>query len=239
MPRQAPASVLLAPKYGPTPRGIFEQMNLPIPLREPFSFLVHPVSRASFFEHILELDVFTERELDLLWKAYDVAEREFDGLFRKSGERYFEHLRRATLILIIYLNVRDANMIAAMILHDIVEMRRRHWTLKRLTSVFNEEVASLVLWLTKLPRSRSLPRKAVIDEEYFMRLERAPREVILLKAADRLDNLLTLWAKSPRKVRQILYETETYILPLLHKYNILVEETEAVLAYIKAQLNKP
>lgn len=236
MQRELPASILLAPKKEPTVQKIFDQMNLPILLREDFLFLLHSRSRKEFFDTLVTLARLSKSELALITRAYDVAEREFRDIFRESGERYFEHLRRCVLILILYVGILDANMIAAMLLHDLLEMKRRSWSYERLAKVFNEEVAMLVWWLTKLPRNKTTPTRALVNAEYFLRLSRAPLDAIILKAVDRLDNLLTLWPKSLRKVRRILRDTETYVLPLLRTHDVLDDEVQVVVTFIKEAL---
>jgi (p)ppGpp synthase/HD superfamily hydrolase len=236
MRRKKPASKPLARKKRPGPRKIFAQMNLPVSLRDRFAFLLYWATRVMFFYFIEDLEDFSKAELRLIKKAYDVAEREFDGENRKSGERYFEHLRRCALILIIHYKVRDANMVAAMLLHDIIEMKRREWNVVRLTVVFNADVAMLVWWLTKPPLNKCWPTKALVNRAYWRRLARAPRRVVILKSADRDDNLLTLWAKSLRKVRQILADTEKYIIPVKRKHRVPILDTLVMIKYIRKEL---
>lgn len=53
--------------------------------------------------------------------AYQDAKDAFREKYREGGERYFEHIRAVALILILYLRVRDYELIIAALLHDIVE----------------------------------------------------------------------------------------------------------------------
>lgn len=236
MRRKLPASIPLAPKSVPSARRIFEKMNFPVSLRDRFAFLLYWASRTAFLYFIESRGFFTKAEIRLIEKAYNVAEREFEGIFRKSGERYFEHLRRCALILIIHYHVRDANMVAAMLLHDIIEAKRRKWSVDRLTAVFNADVAMLVWWVTKPGKSRRFPTKARINAEHFRRLDRAPKRAIILKSADRDDNLITIWVKSLRKVSQILWETERYILPLKRRHIIPVGDTLKIIKHVRKEL---
>ncbi|OGG57090.1 hypothetical protein A3D71_04395 [Candidatus Kaiserbacteria bacterium RIFCSPHIGHO2_02_FULL_55_20] len=236
MRRKLPASIPLAPKPIPSTRKIFEKMNLPVALRDRFAFLLYWAVRSAFLYFIESLGAFNKAEIRLIEKAYNVAEREFSGIFRESGERYFEHLRRCALILIIHRNVRDANMIAAMLLHDIIEMKRREWNVERLTAVFNSDVAMLVWWLSKRAISRSLPTKAHVNAEYWRRFGRAPKRVVVLKSVDRKDNLITIWAKSIVKVRQVLDDTEKHIIPAMRKYRIPFGDTLKIIKYVREEL---
>ncbi len=223
----------------PTPREIFEKMNLPMILRPKFDFLVYARTREKFFETITSWHIYTEDELELIRKAYDVAEREFNGIYRMSGEPYFEHLRRCALILVLYMGIRNINMIVAMILHDLIETKRTLWSHDRVAAVFNAEVAELVLALTKRARGKRYPSKHAVNLEYFSWLanEHVDYRVILLKAVDRLDNLLTLWPKSKRKIKHTLGETEHYLMPVFSRRGILVFELTLVIRHIRAALH--
>jgi (p)ppGpp synthase/HD superfamily hydrolase len=78
-------------------------------------------SRASFFGVVERYYPKGSSDYFLIESAYNTAKDAFRDGVREGGERYFEHLRAVALILMVYLRVRDANVIAAALLHDIVE----------------------------------------------------------------------------------------------------------------------
>ncbi len=180
-------------------------------------FLKSAENRETFFARIKRLFPYSDQRYILIERAYDTAKDEFKQFYRESGERYFEHLRRVTIIAIDYLYVTNYHMIAACLLHDIVE-DIKSWTVEKVRLSFGEEVACLVDWLTKTDKTI-----------YHERFINAPREFFLIKLPDRLDNLLTLWDCSPAKVRRKIKETRGHYLPFAKKHLILPHEIEKAL----------
>jgi len=180
-------------------------------------FLKSAENRETFFARIKRLFPCSDQRYILIERAYDTAKDEFKQFYRESGERYFEHLRRVTIIAIDYLYVTNYHMIAACLLHDIVE-DIKSWTVEKVRLSFGEEVACLVDWLTKTDKTI-----------YHERFINAPREFFLIKLPDRLDNLLTLWDCSPAKVRRKIKETRGHYLPFAKKHLILPHEIEKAL----------
>lgn len=165
-------------------------------------------------------------------RAYSVAKDAFRHIPRDGGDRYFEHLRAVALILIEYLFVHDHQMIVAALLHDIVE-DIGEWNFDRLTNEFGERVSELVWWVTK-PKEAEFKNKAERDRHYHQQLhERAPRDAIVIKLADRLHNLVTMWEVSPEKRERKILETENFYLPLAVREMILIHEIQAILNELK------
>ena len=119
--------------------------------------------------------------------------------------RYFEHPRRVALILIDLGRILDPLMLEAALLHDGIEdtpdltaaMIERHW---------GSDVARLVQALSKVPEEGYLDRLWAFGDW----------RVLLIKAADRLDNLRSLrpdQVSAAFRARQ-LEETRAKYLPL-------------------------
>lgn len=115
--------------------------------------------------------------------------------------RYFEHTRRAALVLIDEARIHDPTLVICALLHDGMEDTRlinfpriKHW--------FGREVAETVRLLTK--------EKGV---DYVERLrESADWRALILKACDRLDNLRSLGAGSKEfQVKQVKETKEKYL----------------------------
>lgn len=164
-------------------------------------------------------------EYRLIEKAYNVAKEAFRGKFRDEGVRYFEHLRAVALILIVHVRVLDANIIAAALLHDIME-DIPNWTQERLAHEFNELVAMYVFYVSEPPLEEFSGDKQKRSRAYHHKLAIAPREAILVKLADRLHNVVTLWHRSNDNQRNKVRETQDFYLPLAEKFVILVHELE-------------
>lgn len=150
------------------------------------------VDRDHFFRLVARRFPEHSVEYQLIVKAYDTAKDAFRGRTREgNGERYFEHLRAVALIVMEYLRVSDANVIAAALLHDLPE-DIVGWGQDRMAREFNAEVAQYVWWVTK-PELEDGESKEERNRRYHENLRRAPRKALIVKLADRLHNLLDMW----------------------------------------------
>lgn len=219
------------------PLGSTRGTNMPMRLRSKLGFLSKAESRETFFARIAEIFPHSDQRYKLIEKAYDTARKEFRNKLRDSGKRYFEHLRASTLILIVYLRVRDPDLIAAMLLHDIVE-DIKGWAQDRLAREFNERVAEYVYWVTKPKLGGQFKTPDEVDRKYHRQLRDAPREAILMKVCDRLHNLITMWHQETPRMRRKISETRDFILPLAEKHQLLIHEIEDVLGVIERRLGR-
>lgn len=170
-------------------------------------------------------------EYRLIVKAYDTTEDAFRGRTREgNGERYFEHLRCVALIVMEYLHVSDAKVIAAALLHDIVE-DIPWWDQGRVAREFGDEIANYVWWVTK-PALGEDGDKEGRSRCYHENLRRAPREALIIKLADRLHNMLDMWGVDPEKQRRKVQETQDFYLPLAVQQILLIHELESAIAEI-------
>jgi GTP pyrophosphokinase len=86
------------------------------------------------------MDNPSQSDIDLIYKAYDFAEKNHKGQFRKNGEPYVNHLFETAKILA-QLGM-TATTISAGLLHDVVE--DTEVTLEELQKEFGQEIAFLV-----------------------------------------------------------------------------------------------
>lgn len=187
--------------------------------------------RAAFFGIIGRFYPKHSDEYKLIQKAYNTAKDAFRGKVRESGERYFEHLRAVALILILYLRVRDANVIAAALLHDLLE-DVDDWDQDLIALSFNTKVSELVFWVTKDDCKIYGGDKEERNRDYHRKLGIAVREAIIIKLVDRLHNIITLWASDKEKQRRKVRETQDFYIPLAEKFAILIQELESALSEI-------
>ena len=87
-----------------------------------------------------------EDSLNLILKAYDVANKMHEGQVRKSGDPYIQHPLEVAYILAT-LHV-GPNTIAAGLMHDVLE--DTEMTKQEMASLFNDEVAEIVDGVTKI-----------------------------------------------------------------------------------------
>lgn len=189
-------------------------------------------NRDSFFGRIGEIFPPTDERYKLISKAYETAKDTFDKKYRDSGVRYFEHLRGVSLITLVHLRMRDAHLISAAMLHDIIE-DCPDWPFERVERNFGERIATLVWWLSK--KDDPALSKEENDRRYHRQLKDAPREAIIIKMADRLHNLMTMWSQDQEKIQRKVSETLNFILPLAEEHMVLVHELEDVLDMLGKQ----
>jgi len=157
-------------------------------------------------------------DTDLINKAYVYASRMHDGQMRKSGDEYFIHpVSVADIIADMRL---DASSVCAALLHDVVE--DCEVSLPEVETVFGEEVAFLVDGVTKLGKVNFASREDRQAESFRKMLVAMARDirVLLVKLADRLDNMRTLEHMSPSSQERIARETIEIYAPLAGRLGI-------------------
>ena len=159
---------------------------------------------------------------DLLYLAYTFAKEAHEGQMRLNGQKYIEHPLRTAQILA---DIRmDQSSIIAGLLHDIPEDTLL--TLHDIRENFGEEVAVLVEGITKLGKLkyRGIERYLENLRKMFIAMASDIRTIII-KFADRLDNLETLYALPERKQYRIAEETLEIYGPIAHRLGIGVLRT--------------
>ncbi|MCO1339589.1 bifunctional (p)ppGpp synthetase/guanosine-3',5'-bis(diphosphate) 3'-pyrophosphohydrolase [Kocuria polaris] len=152
-------------------------------------------------------------DLDLITRAFNVAERQHEGQKRKSGDPYITHpVAVATILAEMGMT---GSTLAAALLHDTVE--DTDYSLQQLTQEFGSEVAMLVDGVTKLDKVKfgdaaqaETVRKMVIAMARDIR-------VLLIKLADRLHNARTWRYVSPKSSARKARETLEIFAPLAHR----------------------
>ncbi len=156
----------------------------------------------------------TKGDRDLVKRAYDFAREIHAGKKRLSGEEYIEHPLRVALTLA-ELGL-DSSTIAAGLLHEVSD----EWgvDLKKIEKEFGDEIAFLVRNVIKLGKLkyRGKEEQAENVRKLFMALAQDIR-VILIKIADRLDNVKTLEYVPESKRNRIALETLEVYAPLANR----------------------
>src|SRR5215470_5517391 len=157
-------------------------------------------------------------DLDLVKRTYEFAAKAHDGQLRRSGDPYVIHpLGVATTIAELKLDVPS---ICAGLLHDCVEDTSA--TTEEITQLFGGEIAFLAEGVTKLgkiPWNNKEERQAENFRKMLLAMARDIR-VILIKLADRIDNMRTLDAMPPEKQERIARETMDIYAPLANRLGI-------------------
>lgn len=156
-----------------------------------------------------------EREMDLLEKAFQLAEKSHSEQKRKSGEPFVNHpLRVALTISQMKLGI---NAVIASVLHDVVE--DCEIPVSEIKSQFNEEVYFLVNGLTKVNKIKYKEDDDTEKENFRNMILAIAKDlrIILIKLTDRLDNMKTLWPLEPKKKRKKSLETLEILAPLAYR----------------------
>jgi (p)ppGpp synthase/HD superfamily hydrolase len=202
-------------------------------LLEKMPYLDDPGNKESFLRRIERIYPYPTDEYHFIERAYQTAKDAFREKYREDQlTRYFEHLRVVTLIGIDHLRIIDHEVIAALLLHDIVE-DISGWTVQRVKKEFGAKVAKLVAYASK-PNIKDFPDKETRDKVYHRRFMTAPRKFFFIKLPDRLHNLWTLGACSRDKQERKIIETKRYYMPYAEREKILIHELEEAIARIEA-----
>ena len=158
-----------------------------------------------------------QRNHPLVGHAYHFANASHEGQDRDAGQPYITHPIGVALILASELGfARDAEMMAAALLHDAVEDSAL--TLNDIEPTFGKNIATLVSGVTKVEGSKTgrTARRIATLQHLFTHARRDPR-VLILKLADRMYNMRSLDGISENDRRQrIARETIDIYAPLSH-----------------------
>ncbi len=152
-------------------------------------------------------------DLQLIERAFVVAEDKHRGQMRKSGDAYITHpLAVATILAELGMT---PSTIAAALLHDTVE--DTNYSLTQLRADFGDEIAMLVDGVTKLDKvvygeaaQAETVRKMVVAMSRDIR-------VLVIKLADRLHNARTWRYVSAASAARKAAETLEIFAPLAHR----------------------
>src|SRR5512143_2649693 len=149
----------------------------------------HPLAHPTFADLRDALAGVAPGDLALIERAYAMAELSHAGQVRDEGAPFIEHPLRVGLILATELHRTDTALICAALLHDVVEDSSvREADVRR---AFGHEVAHLVGLLTK-EKVHDPQAKREATRRYLKQIAAALPDALVLKLADRLDNLRSL-----------------------------------------------
>ncbi len=161
---------------------------------------------------------------DLVLKAFRLASEAHKDMRRKSGEPYIVHPLSVAIIVSRELGLGTNSVISAL-LHDVVE--DTDYTLDDVKNNFGDKITSIIDGLTKI--SGVFDKNSTLQLENFKKLLLTLSDdvrVILIKLADRLDNMRTLDSLPENKQLKIAGETLYLFAPLAHRLGLYTMKTE-------------
>lgn len=165
-----------------------------------------------------------EEDLKLIRNAYEYASKKHFSQKRITGDDYITHPLNVAWILT---DVKaDGKAISAALLHDTIEDSDS--TFEEISSLFGEDVANIVDGVTKINRlnfSSDSEQMAANQRKILVGLSSDVR-VLIVKLADRLHNMRTLYVLSEAKQKKKAKETLEILTPVAHRLGIYKIKSE-------------
>lgn len=160
----------------------------------------------------------SDEDIELIKKAYLFASKAHAGQLRLTGDDYMLHPLNVALILTeIY---ADAQTLSAALLHDVINFA--NVTIEEIEKEFGPEMKELVDGISRINKlSLSADNEALVSyhKKILVGLSGDVR-IIILKIADRLHNMRTLWAIPENKRKEKAKETLEILVPIAHRLGI-------------------
>lgn len=159
----------------------------------------------------------TDKEIALVQDAYSFAREAHDGQMRKGGDPYIVHPIAVARIVAEELEL-GANAVCAAFLHDVVEDTPH--TIEEICNRFGDDVAFLVDVVTKRKKEHYAHSKQVDNYKQILDSVHYDIRALMVKLADRLNNMRTLESMSASKQMKIAGETDFFYAPLANRLGL-------------------
>ena len=181
----------------------------------------------------VEKYVKSKNSIDLIVKSYELAKKQHEGQFRKSGDPYIQHPIEVAYMLAC-LKV-SPETICAGFLHDVLE--DTDITKEKIIKDFGTDVADIVDGVTKIGKLKYLTKERALAKTHQKILLAMAKDirVILVKLIDRVHNMRTLEFQPHDKQVKIAQETLELYAPLAHRigmYRVKAELEDTAFKYI-------
>jgi len=179
---------------------------------------------ASLVENLLRCN--KEGDMEMIDKAFRIANEAHWNMRRKSGEPYILHPIAVARIVNQEIGL-GARSITAALLHDVVE--DTEYTLEQVERDFGPKIAHLIDGLTKISGTYNKESSSSMQAENFRKMLMTLSDdmrVILIKIADRLHNMRTLDSLPEHKRMKLAGETIFLYAPLAHRLGLFAIKSE-------------
>ena len=157
-------------------------------------------------------------KINLIKEAFVFAEQKHQNKKRLTGEPHINHSLNVVSILTT-INA-DAETLAAAFLHDILEDSET--TIEELEKNFAKEITDLIIGFTKINKLNFKLESEALNVNYRKILVGLSKDVrvIIIKLADRLHNMQTLWVLPTDQQKTTAKETIDILIPIAHRLGI-------------------
>ena len=188
----------------------------------------------------IEIEKYLDKkEVKEIEKAFLFAKEKHTGQYRKTGEEYIIH---PLFVAHILTSIKaDKETLIAALLHDVVE--DTDTSKSEIEEKFGETISNLVDGVTKI-NSINISTENEHLTEYYKKIIVGMSEdvrVIIIKLADRLHNMRTLYALPHEKQKKKSKETLEILAPIAHRlgmHKIKSELEDLSLKYLKPEAYK-
>ncbi|OGU13049.1 MAG: hypothetical protein A2X61_03575 [Ignavibacteria bacterium GWB2_35_12] len=158
-------------------------------------------------------------DIELITRGFYFCCDNHKNVTRESGEPYYTHPLKVALMLIKDFGIRETEATVASLLHDTVE-DVEEVTIELIREKFGSEIARIVDGLTKIKgtKTRQMDKTATYSKLFLALVEDV--RAIIIKLADRLDNMKTLTHLGEKKRKAIAYETLNFYTPFAQRLGL-------------------
>ena len=172
-----------------------------------------------------------EEEINTIVKAYDYSLNIHKGNKRLCGEDYILHpLNVAYILTDLY---ADSDTLATALMHDVIT--KGGADIEDIKKKFSPEIVSLLEGVTKINKlSLSAENESTVN--YYKKILIGLTEdvrIIILKLAERVHNMRTLWAIPEEKRAEKAKETLEILAPIAHRLGLSEIKTELEVLSLK------
>ena len=179
----------------------------------------------AFGDLLNSIEYKTEKDdVDLIKRAFRLANDAHNGIRRKTGEPYITHPIEVAQIVATEIGLGPTS-IATALMHDVVE--DSDYTLDDINSMFGANIAKLIDGLTKISGVTTVDQNMQLENYRKMLLTISDDiRVILIKIADRMHNMRTMHGMPSHKQLTKASETLFIYAPLAHRLGLYRIKTE-------------
>ncbi|MCC8406095.1 MAG: HD domain-containing protein [Rickettsia endosymbiont of Sceptobius lativentris] len=172
--------------------------------KEKFEICVYAKKLIDKLEY-LNTKVKNPVDIEEVKKAIYYARKYHGSQMRQSGDPYYSHPIEVAIMLAVFVaeeapKLFTSNMINAALLHDTIE--DTELTEEMINEIFNKEIAKHVEGLTRIKPYGKISAEESLNQS----IKQKRHDIALIKLFDRVHNIQTLGAKSPKKIRKIIEE---------------------------------
>jgi GTP pyrophosphokinase len=173
----------------------------------------------------------SEEELNTIKKAYEYASEVHKNDVRKSGDPYMKHPLNTAYILTDL--QADSDTISAALLHDTVHIGKAD--INDIKKNFGKDITDLVNGITKI-NNLNVFTDSEMQINYYKKIIIGLTEdvrIIIIKLAERCQNMRTLWAIKESSRKEKAKETLEILVPIAHRLGLSSIKSELEVESLK------